>query len=161
MKRISKPTRSAVGLAYLASFLLSGILGIGFALLVNQSHHFLADTSSASQEIKGTWQGKFKGQPAVEITISDAGSHLSGTAVFRSVLKTDTGMDLVGDPVAVPIKDPQFDGKTLRFKVTDRSSLSEAGIEMTLLGSNEAELRYLGCRTSSSQAEIVRMVKTA
>ncbi len=160
MKSISKPSSFPSGISYLAAFLLSAILGTGFALFVNETHNFMAGKQS-EPVIEGTWQGSWHGQPAVEITINHSGDQLSGTAVFRSIKKDTTGPDIVGNSVSVALRDANFDGKTLRFKLADRPVATDSSIEMTLIGANEAELRYVGCRLSARDGEIVKMTKTA
>jgi hypothetical protein len=158
MKGISPS--SALGLRYLAAFFLSALLGAGFALFVNETHNFMAGKNS-KPGIEGTWQGEWHGQPAVEITINLAGDQFSGTAVFRPVRKTQTGSQVLGSSVAVALKDAHFDGKILRFKLADRLVANDSSLEMTFIGTNEAELKYVGCTLSSSNAEIFKMTKTA
>lgn len=160
MKRISKPSSVPLGLTYLAAFLLSAVLGAGFAFFVNETHNFLAGNYS-KPDIEGTWQGEWHGQPAVEITINHAGDRFSGTAVFRPIRKNKTGPEVLGATVAVALKDADFDGKTLRFKLADHLVATDSSIEMTLTSANEAELRYVGCSLSARDGEIVRMTKTA
>ena len=160
MKRVSKPSSVPSALTYVTAFLLSGALGVVFVLFVNETHNFMAG-NHCNAGIEGTWQGQWHGEPAVEITINQSGNQVSGTALFRSLKKPQVGAQIVSPPVSVSLKDVNFDGKTLRFKLADQVAATNSSLEMTLTGDKEAELKYVGCSMSNRQAETVRMIKTA
>jgi hypothetical protein len=150
----------------LAAFILSGALGLGFAVVVNRTHDLFAEPSFEEKAILGTWQGNWHDVPAVTITVNRDGGELTGTVVFQPVLKTDEGLKAVGEPVRIALKNAQFDGKTLRFRVDDQRttrSLGERNVELTLTDTNQAELKVTaGCQYDGTyESQKLKMMRTA
>jgi hypothetical protein len=156
-------TRAREVLTGFLAFVLSAILGLGFAVLVNKTHDFLAGRGIETQTLVGTWQGTWHDVPAVTMTIDRQGEQLTGFMVFQAVLKTSEGPQSAGNPITVPLKEATFDGKTLRFKLEDQRAARDftgARIEMTLTSANQAQLK-VAANNDSSACQEVKMTKTA
>jgi hypothetical protein len=80
---------------------------------------------AADSPVAGTWRGKMYDLPAITLTVKDDGGKLSGTIVFY-FLHRNTEHDpwQVDMTHATPLAliDPEFDGKTLRFRVSHKEA---------------------------------------
>jgi hypothetical protein len=138
-----------------SAFVLSAILGMGFVMLVDKTHYLFAGLQGCRQSIEGTWIGILHDVPAVLITVHRSGDELAGTVAFRAVLNDANGVHPTGDPVMLQLEDLSFDGRTLHFKVADQRALpaiQESGVEMTLIGNDQAEMRCPACGTGADEA---------
>lgn len=146
-----------------SALVLSAVLGLGFTLLVNKTHDFLARDNMQEQAVVGTWQGSWQDVPAVTVKIDREGDQLTGSVAFQAVVRTGAGSQLIGNPVTVPLKDVRFDGRTLHFKVDDlraARTFRDSGMEITLTSAKEAELKVTRC-PYGNEYDIVRLTKTA
>lgn len=168
-KRVSSGSRAFNFINTLLAFVLSGVMGVAFVMLVEKTHDLLAATALEGrwqeQAVLGTWQGKWHGVPSVMVTIDRVGNQLTGTIVFQAVLKTEHGPQLTGAPVILVLKEARFDGRTLHFKLDDQRAareIRESGIEMTLTSANQAELRLATSEHGGAwDYEAVLMTKSA
>ena len=109
--------------------------------------------AAADSPIVGTWHGKLFGQPAVTLTLRDAGGNLSGSIVFYLLRNDGSGFKADANSARPPTElvNPKFDGKTLTFEVSHRqahppSTLNDTEpvkFEMELTGKDEAQLKRL------------------
>jgi len=108
---------------------------------------------AADSAITGTWRGKQYNLPVVDLTVIDEGGKLSGKIVFY-FLHRNTEHDAwevdMTHSMALPVLDPKFNGKTLKFQVSHKNAhpprtLNDppSSFEMQLTGKNAGELRNL------------------
>ena len=145
----------------LLAFVLSALMGIGFVALTDKTHDWLAGAAFEQQAVVGTWQGNCPGIPSIMVTIDRDGDKLSGTVVFQAIRKTESGPKPSSAPVTLALREGNFDGKTLHFKLDDQRAspeLRESGIEMTLTSANQAELKIA---STAWDSESVTMIKNA
>ncbi|HEU4391839.1 MAG TPA: hypothetical protein VFV34_28895 [Blastocatellia bacterium] len=104
-----------------------------------------SDNAPARQpaDLIGTWQGRFEGLPAVDLTIKIDANKLSGVAVLYTMVDVGSGPE-VDDKEEQPIIEPRFDGKALTFKIKRKSEEQILELVMTLVGKDEAELQQRG-----------------
>lgn len=107
-------------------------------------------------DLIGTWQGKFEGLPAVEVTVKLEGNKLTGVAVLYTIVDVGSGPE-VDDKAEQPLIEPRFDGKTFSFKLKRKSDEKTLDLVMTFVGKDEAELQQRG----GSDADPTMVVKMA
>jgi hypothetical protein len=94
-----------------------------------------------SGSIAGVWEGELHGLRAVTLTVHQEGAELSGNVVFY-ILKDEGSGWHVGAPSApLPLLNPKWDGKLLRFSVSHGDWL--VPFEMRITGPGAAEFRRL------------------
>jgi hypothetical protein len=120
---------------------------------------------AADSPVAGTWRGKMYDLPAVTLTVKNDGGKLSGTIVFYFLHRNtehDPWQVDTKHSIPLPLIDPSFDGKTLRFQVSHKEAhpprtLNDppSSFQMRLTGKGQAELLNL----TEHQSPALKMVR--
>jgi hypothetical protein len=120
----------------------------------------LALPKAAASPVEGVWEGKIEGLRAATLQIHGRDGKMEGNVIFYIVDKTfhDAGARIIGTQKR-PMTKVRWDGKVLRFSVPhkDPDDALSTDFEMTLTGSDSAELRRMGA--NGQQETTVRMVR--
>lgn len=133
----------------LSAFVLTLSCGVAAALLFQAAQNSLRGTARTdARSLAGTWRGGWHNVPAVDVSVRDeGGGQLGGTARFYRLNRTESGFEAGERTEALPLINPNFDGETLSFRVSNDaagSKLIEAEMEMRLTGDDRAELVRVG-----------------
>lgn len=96
-----------------------------------------AKAASAANNLIGVWHGEYRGLPWVTVTFTQDGGALSGAILFYLHRKTPGSAETATAGTPEPLLNPQFDGKTLTFRVSPRyadppKTLDDPPIVMTM-----------------------------
>ena len=96
-----------------------------------------AKSASAANNLVGVWHGEYRNLPWVTVTLTQDGGALSGAILFYLHRKTSGTAETATAGTPEPLLDPQFDGKTLTFRVSARhahppQTLNNPPIVMTM-----------------------------
>jgi hypothetical protein len=96
-----------------------------------------AKAASAANNLVGVWRGEYRNLPWVTVTITQDSGALSGAILFYLHRKTPGTAETATVGTPEPLLDPQFDGKTLTFRVSPRhadppKTLDDPPIMMTM-----------------------------
>jgi len=95
--------------------------------------------------VEGVWEGRLEGLKAATLAVHAVKGKLQGSVVFYLVLR-DGGTARIASQAEVAMKNPRWDGRTLRFLVDGpRGEASGPGVafEMTVTGVNRTDLKCL------------------
>ncbi|MFL6427740.1 MAG: hypothetical protein ACJ71S_05810 [Acidobacteriaceae bacterium] len=96
-----------------------------------------AKVASSANNFVGVWHGEYRSLPWVTVTLIQDGGVWSGAILFYVHRKTPGTVETATAGTPEPLLDPQFDGKTLTFRVSARhanppSTLDDPPIVMTM-----------------------------
>jgi hypothetical protein len=96
-----------------------------------------AKATSAANNLVGVWHGEYRDLPWVTVTLTQDGGTLSGAILFYLHRKTSGTAETATAGTPEPLLQPQFDGKTLTFRVSPRhadppKTLDDPPIAMTM-----------------------------
>ena len=96
------------------------------------------------------------GQPGVTLKVQSQGGELSGTVIFYVFRDEGDGPQVAGK-TELPLVDPKFDSRTLRFHVKHHDHGGSVGFEMTLTSENEGVLKRLTENKGPNDLKMVRL----
>lgn len=79
-----------------------------------------AKVVSGAKDFVGVWHGEYRNLPWVTVTIAQDGGTLSGAILFYLHRKTPGTAETATPGIPEPMLNPQFEGKTLTFRVSAR-----------------------------------------
>jgi hypothetical protein len=96
-----------------------------------------AGATPAANNLTGVWHGEYQDLPWVTVTLTQDGGTLSGAILFYLHRKTPGTAETATAGTPEPLLHPQFDGKTLTFRVSPRhadppKTLEDPPILMTM-----------------------------
>ena len=114
-------------------------------LLVCLTAGTMALTTAIAMEstVTGTWEGSINGHRAVTLHVAERGGKVSGDVIFYVLKDKDTGKPVDGTPEAIALREPVWDGRTLRFSVQSPEG-ETVRFEMPVAATGGATLKRLG-----------------
>ena len=106
---------------------------------------------AAASPITGTWEGMKNGVKAATITVRENDGILSGSVIFYITRDEGSGTNNGSAQPAMSMVGTQWDGKVLRF------SVSQVAFELRVTGEGQAELRRPA--QNGMPEETVKMVR--
>jgi hypothetical protein len=96
-----------------------------------------ATAASPANNLVGVWHGEYRDLPWVTVTLTPDRGALSGAILFYKHRKAPGTAETATAGTPEPLLDPQFDGKTLTFRVSARhadppKTLDDPPIVMTM-----------------------------
>ncbi|HEX6494249.1 MAG TPA: hypothetical protein VF018_02110 [Acidobacteriaceae bacterium] len=79
-----------------------------------------ARAAPTANNFVGVWHGEYRGLPWVTVTLTQHGGALSGAILFYLHRKAPGTAETATAGTPEPLLDPQFNGKTLTFRVNAR-----------------------------------------
>lgn len=110
-----------VAIAVLAMMItVAGFSQVQMKALVSSAGAPDAKAASAANSLVGVWHGEYRNLPWVTVTLTQEGGALSGAILFYLHRKAPGTAETATAGTPEPLLDPQFDGKTLTFRVSPR-----------------------------------------
>jgi len=91
----------------------------------------LAIDAQTVAPIVGTWEARLHGLQAMTLAIHEDGGNLSGAAIFYLLKSDRAGWHNAGRSDPLPLINPRWDGKTLRFSISHGDWLAPFELRLT------------------------------
>ena len=114
---------------------------LGYVCLLAGALCLLTQSLQPASPIAGTWEGQSHGLKAITLKISQDSRNISGTVVFYILKDEGSGLHVGRPSDPLPLLNPRWNGKVLRFSVNNDKWL--VPFEIRLAGPRAAEGKRL------------------